>query len=235
MAGIEIEKANDAFAVALESLTRAVGEVRRYIAKIREIDYELEEWKKINPRYLEDEELRYLYENKKNVRKESNDLLNQACDRMDKENELMREAREHCFQLNQAALQVVPSDNCVPESFRDMTSIQRRQRGSQEEMKEALVSLPHQKSSIANKEESLGSLNAAKNADHPNIVSNFVVALGTHTDGLNPTSFEFKRDDILEKIFNWIQFQESRFLLLDSPAASGKLFYCKCFNANIPN
>jgi hypothetical protein len=156
MADKNVDMADDAFAATLESLKNAADDVGRYMAKTREIECELENWKKLNPKYLEDEELRYLYENKKKFHKASHDLLNQTYDRLDKANYLLREKKEHCFQLNEEARQVVPFDNCVPESFRGMTSIQSRQQGSQE----ALVSLPHQKSSIAYKKESLGALDA---------------------------------------------------------------------------
>jgi hypothetical protein len=236
MANEGVEMANDAFAIAFKSLKKANGQVGHYMAKIRVIEEELKECEKLNPRYLEDEALRHLYEHKKQIHKEANNCLDNACDRLNKANDYLKETSSLFLQLTQLACQVSSSHPGIPESFREMIAIQRRHQGYLEETKGGLISLRHKKSSNAYKERVLGAFDAPKKADQRNIVPNFVGTLGTNTDQFNPTSFAFKRDGILEKMFTWINFQERmhRFLLLDSPAASGKTSLLIMFQLKYP-
>jgi hypothetical protein len=244
MAGKSLEVANDAVAIAFESFKRANREVDLYMAKIREIEDELEEWMKCNPRFLEDEELKRLYEDKKQIHMEVSNGLDKAYDCVDKANDRLNKARDrlkeaiHLFlQLTRPACQVSSSHTGIPpESFREMTAIQRQHQCSLEEIKEGLISLPHKESSNAYKERALGAFVASKDMDQPNILSNFVGTLRTHTDGCNPTSFHLKRDDILKSMFDWMTFKKRmhRFLLLDSPVASGKTSLLIMFQRKYP-
>jgi hypothetical protein len=243
MADISVELANDAFADALKSLKRENGEVGRYIAMIRDIDDQLCNWKKKNPRYSEHEDLRHFYEVMKQDQrevndrlKEANDRLKEANDRLKEANDRLKEARAHHLKLTQPAHRVAPSDTCILELFREMIAIQRQQQGSLEEMKQALISLSHKISSNPSREGALGAFDAVKKMDQLNVVSGFVGTLGTQNYGCNRSSFEFKRDDILKKMFNLMNGREGRhrFLLLNFPAASGKTSLLLMFQGKYP-
>ena len=55
----------------------------------------------------------------------------------------------------------------------------------------------------------------------------------TYADGINPTSLHFNRDEITTKMFNWIT-GRNRFLLLNSPASSGKTSLLILFQHKYP-
>ena len=77
MAKDNLRLANDAVEQTFHSMKKAEGPVDRYIAKVNEMEDELKEWKKNNPRYLQDE-FRILYEDKKQDMKEANERLKDA-------------------------------------------------------------------------------------------------------------------------------------------------------------
>jgi hypothetical protein len=59
----------------------------------------------------------------------------------------------------------------------------------------------------------------------------------TYADGINPNSPHFNRDEIMTKMFNWITGEKgkNRFLLLNSPAASGKTSLLILFQHKYPS
>ncbi len=80
----------------------------------------------------------------------------------------------------------------------------------------------------------------ARAASQPSIIPparGVVGASLTYADGINPTSLHFNRDEIMTKMFNWITGEEgkNRYLLLNSPAASGKTSLLILFQHKYPD